>query len=1671
MTPRRKPTLAKLATTPGGTCIPAGTPPQTPPSVEHVTACERPGGNGTFQGDNARDFIPGERTMWELPKLGAPGESNPALRCSDWLHRIQPSIQDLAPRAHYWWSLVLQEAKSAYQKWTVATPLERIAITGNPSEELRAERFLRLESRTLAMLSKAVPASIFDHALSVRNTTCCGIVFFVLKAYQPGGLHERTELLKGLTVLGECANAKQAVESLNIWTRHLERARSMDVAVPDCTLLLDALDTMTRPLLDRCPALLFRINSIRMTLQLDTVPSLTAVEQYAKSLTAELEVISVSRDDGSTAKKAKVAAMATSPGAPPKGPGKGAPPPVSGDGGSKKGAGRSKIPCNGWITDSGCRFGKSCQFSHDAERPQKCWVCGGAHQKAECTAPGGGKGPAAESKAKAKAQALSASKEKAKPESKTSQKAPSKNEPGKAGAETAAAIKEATQLLQSMRAAKVDHIRAVTQLKDLGEGRRRKGLIDGGATACLRTAKGSERSLPTMKVELACGSCTLHINPAGTLLSPHPVTPIVSVSALLELGFRISWTKESCLIQHHTRGHLPVDASSGCPEIDFDVALELISEYEELVKDRDVHEARVRCILADMTDSSDEELADSVWGGGVEAAAALRLLAARLFPHVPERTLEQVPPGLGPQSHAGGWNRRARRRAEKSEGVIVHFSDGESRKMFQEVADRCGWTLLHVETVRTTVSEAMYGFLMSLAQKGQIRGIIGSPPIRSFLGFRWAADDHNDQSIDPEMPVRIRGKSLGCEDGLVLSGPEAAARRCDDRLVLRMLLLFATAARVGQKIGLPSPAFVLEQPEDQPEKGMPSLWATPEWEVFAEEFGVEMISFDQGPLLHSKRRPTTLASNIVFPSSLVECRGPGMDVVQGVKTRVHHRESGATWAPGLTAAVADMIWYKCKAGSKAPLGRQAKALDASFIEHIKQGHVPYRNDCKFCIRGSARRKQHRRVLCPEAWCLSVDSAGPYKRGSDEASAAQKYMIVGVLTVPILELQDRGEEAVEEVMPSEEIGGAIDDEEFLADGEDEPDDPATQKEIAEAKASKTSWDELVERDQRSWMKEAEKDYLPRVKLIEWPFVEVVPNKTQQNVLNAIRKMRSEALSLGFEIRRIHTDRGREYLNNGLKGFCNQHSIVKTLAFAEEHQSNGRVESLIGRIKAKTRVFLEQGSAPPEEWPMAAKLSGLVLQNVARKALHMKPKPIIPYNTQVQVVQRSWRRGAWHSITVAAQTKGPSGESDRGWVVVTSDGNYLTTSKVFPTPEDEKKLLIKYEGDPVDPEAPDRRVRGKSAVRHLATEVILGKPMHDADRLAKSLLEKEDFSPQAVAKIALAVGKLPPATQGSVPMPVKLKDRGAVFFAGSFSYGGMTGLKNNTTEHRWVTAYLAQYLRQVSSDPFGAVGLVWNAEHLPHRDSHNQKGICNIVVPVVTSGVGLWVQDEGLGLQDRKSDEVMLEVKPGTVVKGRNLMYQPGVPIRFNASKWHASVQSKGQQLLVVGYTPRSLHKLSAGDRKALWDIGCTFIPGSQDEYWTFEPHRGLITRHHEKPRKPLFSPKTSDLPFPLEWLGNIRYCEQKFVSGDSHKTQLAVRAKWTGKSIFQVVGPNQDCVNLGGVRPPNFCLQTLNLNDCAEFVRMNFLRDTASVGVMVAVFGKGLQVSQRSQAQVCRPSNP
>ena len=164
--------------TPGGTRVPRAPPPASPTAPE-VRSVAHSGIQALEEGD-AKDFRPGERTFWELPLLAPVGEANPAMRFSDWVHRVTPFFNDLAPRGHEWWQRVLLEAKTEYDKWCKAKPLERSRLVGRPSSVLQSERFVRIEARGVAMLTKALPAALYEQALSVRCVSCTCMLFLTM---------------------------------------------------------------------------------------------------------------------------------------------------------------------------------------------------------------------------------------------------------------------------------------------------------------------------------------------------------------------------------------------------------------------------------------------------------------------------------------------------------------------------------------------------------------------------------------------------------------------------------------------------------------------------------------------------------------------------------------------------------------------------------------------------------------------------------------------------------------------------------------------------------------------------------------------------------------------------------------------------------------------------------------------------------------------------------------------------------------------------------------------------------------------------------------------------------------------------------------------------------------------------------------------------------------------------------------------------------------------------------------------------------------------------------------------------------------------------------------------------------------------------------------------------
>lgn len=120
----------------------------------------------------------------------------------------------------------------------------------------------------------------------------------------------------------------------------------------------------------------------------------------------------------------------------------------------------------------------------------------------------------------------------------------------------------------------------------------------------------------------------------------------------------------------------------------------------------------------------------------------------------------------------------------------------------------------------------------------------------------------------------------------------------------------AEEARLRHGLGAESTGFLLESPEDpgknKPGSVMPSFWNWEELQILTSEEGMNMINFDQRPMGHCRKKPTTLITNLPNMLELQELRSPpGQDepLADSLNERMEQSRSWALWAPGLRAAV------------------------------------------------------------------------------------------------------------------------------------------------------------------------------------------------------------------------------------------------------------------------------------------------------------------------------------------------------------------------------------------------------------------------------------------------------------------------------------------------------------------------------------------------------------------------------------------------------------------------------------------------------------------------------------------------------------------------------------------------------------------------------------------------
>ena len=132
---------------------------------------------------------------------------------------------------------------------------------------------------------------------------------------------------------------------------------------------------------------------------------------------------------------------------------------------------------------------------------------------------------------------------------------------------------------------------------------------------------------------------------------------------------------------------------------------------------------------------------------------------------------------------------------------------------------------------------------------------------------------------------------------------------------------------------------------NRPVDGCPSFWVTSEWQEFQSRYGMTIARFDQGPLGHTRRKPTGLGTNMLLDAVLKDLKGPGNDMVHPSNS-LGLSGKWAKWAPGLVKAMTATIRYHIQEAHGKIRPQQVASISADFVRHAQRGHIPpFRGDC------------------------------------------------------------------------------------------------------------------------------------------------------------------------------------------------------------------------------------------------------------------------------------------------------------------------------------------------------------------------------------------------------------------------------------------------------------------------------------------------------------------------------------------------------------------------------------------------------------------------------------------------------------------------------------------------------------------------------------------------------
>ena len=143
-----------------------------------------------------------------------------------------------------------------------------------------------------------------------------------------------------------------------------------------------------------------------------------------------------------------------------------------------------------------------------------------------------------------------------------------------------------------------------------------------------------------------------------------------------------------------------------------------------------------------------------------------------------------------------------------------------------------------------------------------------------------------------------------------------------------------------------------------------------------------------------------------------------------------------------------------------------------------------------------------------------------------------------------------------------------------DPQDDGDEPsADPKALDYVKSSEAKWKAIT------------KANLEPLSAAYFPIVTPVYHKGKKSVLRAVQQMYVLLKKHNCPLARVHTDRGREFINKEFRSYLLARDLYHTSTPADLPQANGLVERYIGILKSRTRAVLYQSGMGEAHWPSA------------------------------------------------------------------------------------------------------------------------------------------------------------------------------------------------------------------------------------------------------------------------------------------------------------------------------------------------------------------------------------------------------------------------------------------------------------------------------------------------------